>query len=235
MALGWHPSVPPCSSALHEQSLACPLATPPAESRDWRRRTKTGRAAVAQRVAECPVRPRPGDPVWVVWVNRNNVWSRTAKHLGLASGRARGRACTTAAARRPTVHTSCRSLCMAAWPSETPTSQSTRASLASTASASALSASMLPACTDEVYGTGYWGVRSTGRGKGVMGASRLAELAQRRGATKGAGEAHGGRRHLLCECARRPRALKSGRAQDDEGFELPSLVCAYIRRREGVR
>eukprot|EP00964_Phaeocystis_antarctica_P095162 scaffold61712_cov69-Phaeocystis_antarctica.AAC.8 len=60
-----------------------------------------------------------------------------------------------------------------------------------------------------------------------MGASRLAELAQRRGATKGAGEAHGRGRHLLCECARRPRALKSGRAQDDEGFELPSLVCAY--------
>ncbi len=60
-----------------------------------------------------------------------------------------------------------------------------------------------------------------------MGASRLAELAQRRGATKGAGEAHGRGRHLLCECARGPRALKSGRAQDDEGFELPSLVCAY--------
>lgn len=31
---------------------------------------------------------------------------------------------------------------------------------------------------------------------------------------------------MLGECARRPRALKSGRAQDDEGFELPSLVCA---------
>ena len=57
--------------------------------------------------------------------------------------------------------------------------------------------------------------------------TRLTELAQRRGATKGAGEAHGRGRHLLGECARRPRALKSGRAQDDEGFELPSLVCAY--------